>query len=144
AAVQRLDALEAAHRQAFAMLQAPAQLVDRDLLMNLLQYAEDAARREIERSMHTEWPALRRDQLDHLGELFLHDRRLHHRIFGEVGVIASRPHRVLARAAQAEIIVALVELRRREPALVILDLAAGALRHQRVADAYRQRLVGGE
>lgn len=41
-------------------------------------------------------------------------------------------------------IVALVELGLREPSAVILDLAARTLRHQRVADAQRQRLVGGE
>ena len=76
--------------------------------------------------------------------LLFHDRRLGQRILGEVGDIAGRPHDIFAGRAKAEIIVALEQLRLREPSFVVFNLAPRPLRHQGIADAQGQRFVGGK
>src|SRR3974390_3123736 len=109
-ATERFQAIERASCHALAMFKAPAQLVDRHLLLDIFQDTHNSLRGKIERCVHPEWPPVRCDELDHLGQLCLHDRRLRHRVFCEVCNVTGSPDGVFAGTTNAEVVVALEKL----------------------------------
>ena len=139
------SALERLRRERLAMVEAPAQVLERHLAVHRLQHVELARGGGIEGRVLTERPAEARQVLHHFGEVLLHHAGRRHRpVLGEIGGVACRVKDVLARADHAVVVVALAHLHQLRPRAVVLDLLARRLGEQLVADAQRELVVGGE
>ena len=144
-AAQGREPLEGRRLEPLAVIEPPTQILKRHLAVHLLEHVEHAARRRVEGGVLAERPALPDDELHDGGEVLLHDARWRHRIvLGEIGDVPRRVENVFARSDHAVVVRSLAELHELGPGRVVLQLLAGRLREQRVADPQRHLPVRGE
>ena len=143
AAAQRRDPVDGLLRDGLGVVEEPMQAVERHVLVHALEHVEGPADRLVVGGVQPPRPAVLDQDAHHRIELRLHLRRHVGARLAEILEVGSREHQHLARPVVAEIVIALLVLRRSGPAQEIVFLALRLLGEEIVAEADRELAVGG-
>ena len=128
-------------RDGLAMIEEPAQPVERNLGVHAFEYVQEALDRFVVGRVQPERPAVGHQQPDDRFQLDFERVRQVRTRFEKVLEVGGGEHQHFARAVHAQEIVAFAGLRHLHPLREILDFLLRVLREQVVRDAHRQLVV---
>jgi hypothetical protein len=126
------------------VIEEPFQAIERNVSIDALEHVERARDRLVVGGMQPPRPAILDQDANHRFELALHLGRHVGTRLAEILEIGSREHQHLARPVVAEIVIALLVLRRSGPAQEIVLLALRLLGEEVVGEADGKVAVGGQ
>ncbi len=136
AAAERGDARDVRIGDRLAVIEEPAQAVERCLAVHGFEHVQEAADRFVVGRMQPERPAVPHQQPHHRGQFGLQRRRQIGARFEKIAEIGGRIHQQLAGAVHPQERVAVAGFRERHPARVVVELPPRMLHEQAVRDAH--------